>query len=44
MGSDGNEEGIEGVDLGCGLTRVQVRVGMNYFKTNLLHCRGPLLE
>ena len=43
MGSDGNEEGIKGVDLGCGLRRVGVRVGMKYIKTKPLHCSGPLL-
>ena len=26
MGNDRHEEGIEGVDLGCGLRRVRVRV------------------
>ena len=30
MGSDGNEEGIEWFDPGCGLRRVGVRVGMKY--------------
>ena len=28
MGSDGHEEGIEGVDLRCRLRRVEVRVGV----------------
>ena len=28
MGSDGHEEGIKGVDPGCGLRRVGIRVGM----------------
>ena len=27
---DGHEEGIKGVDLGCGLRRVEVRVRMGY--------------
>ena len=30
MGSDGHEEGIEGLDLGCGLRWVGVRVSMKY--------------
>ena len=30
MGSDGHEEGIEGVDLRCVLRRVGVPVGMKY--------------
>ena len=36
MGSNGHEheEGIEGVDLGCGLRRVGV--GMKYVKTKVL--------
>ena len=29
-GGDGGEEGILGVDLGCGLRRVGVRVEMKY--------------
>ena len=46
MGSNGPEEGIKGVDLGCGLRRAGVRVGMKYIKvlyTKPLHCSGPLL-
>ena len=31
-----HNEGIEGVDLGCGLRKVGVRVGMNYLKTKPL--------
>ena len=27
---DGHEEGIEGVDLGCGLKRVGVQVGIKH--------------
>ena len=45
-GGDGREEGILGVDLGCGLRRTGVRVGMKYIKvlyTKPLHCSGPLL-
>ena len=30
MWSDGHEEGIKRVDLGCGLRMVGVRVGMRY--------------
>ena len=30
LGSDLNEEGIEGVDLGCGWRRVGVRLGTAY--------------
>ena len=30
MWIDGYEEGIEGVDLGCGLRRVGVQVGIKY--------------
>ena len=30
MGSDGHEEGLEGVDSGCGLRGVWVRLGMRY--------------
>ena len=30
MGSNGPEEAIKGVDLGCGLRRAGVRVGMKY--------------
>ena len=30
-GGDGNEEGIEGVDMGCGLKGVGVGVGIKYY-------------
>ena len=40
-GSDGHEEGIEGVDLGCGLIRVGVWVGSIISQT---HWGGALLE
>ena len=30
MGSHGHEEGIKGVDLGCGSRSVGVQVGMKY--------------
>ena len=44
MGSDGHQRGIEGVDLGCGLRRVGVRVWVEInIKTKPLHCSGHLL-
>ena len=46
MGSDGHKEGIEWVDLGCGLRMVgqgTARVGMKYIKTKPLHCSEPHL-
>ena len=42
---NGHEEGIKGVDLGCGLRWVGVWVGMKYSNQTapLSHCSGPLL-
>ena len=40
IGSDGHEEGIKGVDLGCGLRRVGAAGRYEVVK---LHCSGPLL-
>ena len=42
MGSDGHEEGMEAVDLGCELRMVGVRVAVGMKYINLYCCMSTL--